>query len=394
MPRDTEAHDPKPLDPRRVRRALFGAAGAAALIVAAGLALRAHQAHSAARWSVAQATPTVALAVLDRQAQGALLLPGEVQPFQIAHIYARVNGYLKDWRRDIGAPVRSGEVLADIDAPDLDQQLQQARGDLATAQANAKLSSLTATRWSALLEHQAVSQQASDEKAGAAQATAAAATAASANVARLQALAAYEQVRAPFGGVVTVRKTDVGALISATGAGQELFEVADLHRVRIYVQAPQALSARLAPGQSATFEAPQYPGRTFTAQIVALSHQFDPNSKTMLVELQADNPGELLAAGSYCQVRFVFPSDPGLVQVPATALIAQADGPRLAVVGADGRVRLQPVKLGRDLGDKVEVISGVQTTDRVIDSPPETLRDGDTVTLAKAAPAPTTGGRA
>ena len=381
-----KSHNPKPLDARRIRRIMLFAAGAAAAIAAGGLALRAHQAQSAARWSAAQATPTVSLAVLDRQTQGALVLPGVVQPYRTAQIFARVNGYLKDWRRDIGAPVRSGDVLADIDAPDLDQQLQQARGDLATAQANAQLSTLTATRWLALLQHQAVSQQSSDEKAGAAQAMAAAATAASANVARLQALAAYEHVRAPFDGVVTARKTDIGALISATGSGQELFEVVDLHRVRIYVQVPQALSAQLAPGQTATFVAPQYPGRTFTAQIVALSHQFDASSKTMQVELQTDNPGELLAAGSYCQVRFTAPSDPGAVRVPATALIAEADGPRLAVVGADGRVRLQPVKLGRDLGDKIEVVSGVQTTDRVIDSPPETLRDGDAVSLAKAAP--------
>ena len=392
MPRDTESHDLKPMDARHVRRALLFAAGAAVVIAGGGLALRAHQAQGAARWSTAQATPTVALAVLDRQAQGALVLPGVVQPYRTAQIFARVNGYLKDWRRDIGAPVRSGDVLADIEAPDLDQQLEQARGDLATAQANAQLSSLTATRWSALLQHQAVSQQASDEKAGAAQATAAAAAASAANVARLQALAAYEHVRAPFDGVVTARKTDIGALINATGAGQELFEVVDLHRVRIYVQVPQALSAQLAPGQTATFEAPQYPGRVFTAQIVGLSHQFDANSKTMQVELQTDNPDGLLAAGSYCQVRLTSPSDPGALRVPATALVTQTDGPRLAVVGADGRVRLQPVKLGRDLGDKVEVISGVQTTDRVIDSPPETLRDGDVVTLAKAASAPTAKG--
>ena len=393
MSREAESPTPKPVDARRVRHVLLFAAVAAGAIAAGGLALRAHQRQGAASWSAAQATPTVALAVLDRQAQGALVLPGVVQPYRTAQIYARVNGYLKDWRRDIGAPVRSGDVLADIDAPDLDQQLQQARGDLATAQANAQLSALTATRWSALLEHQAVSQQSSDEKAGAATATAAAATAAAANVARLQALAAYEHVRAPFDGVVTARKTDIGALINASGAGQELFEVADLHRVRIYVQVPQAMSAQLAPGQSATFVAPQFPGRTFTAQIVALSHQFDANSKTMQIELQTDNPDELLAAGSYCQVRLVAPSDPGAVRVPATALITQADGPRLAIVGADGRVRLQPVKLGRDLGDKVEVVSGVQATDRVIDSPPETLRDGDTVTLAKAAPTPAKGGQ-
>jgi RND family efflux transporter MFP subunit len=370
----------------------LAAAGLAALVVAGGLAGRAYSLRSVAHWSADQAAPTLSLAKLSTGGANSLVLPGAVQPYRTAQIFARVNGYLKDWRSDIGAAVRSGDVLAEIDAPDLDQQLQQARGDLATAEANAKLAALTASRWSALLQHQAVSQQSSDEKAGAAQAMAAAATAAAANVARLQALAAYEHVRAPFDGVVTVRKTDIGALINASGAGQELFEVADLHRVRIYVQVPQALSARLAPGQTATFEAPQFPGRLFTAQIVALSHQFDPNSKTMQVELQTDNPDGLLAAGSYCQVRFTFPSDPGVVQVPASALITQADGPRLAVVGADGRARLQAVKLGRDLGDKVEVVSGVQLADRVIDNPPETLRNGDAVQLAKAGAA--TGGPA
>lgn len=376
---------PKTPDPRRLRRVALAATAAVALVVAGGLVIRAHNARGAARWSDQHATPTVALARVQASTGGVVQLPGAVQPFRTAQIYARVSGYLKDWRRDIGAPVRSGEILAVIDAPDLDQQLAQARGDLATAEANSRLAVLTAARWTALLGHQAVSQQSADEKTGDAQAKAAVVAAAQANVRRLEALAAYKQIRAPFAGLVTARKTDIGALINAGSGGQELFEVADLHRLRIYVQVPQALSAQLAVGQVATFEAPQFPGRTFQATVTAVSHLLEAGSRTMQVELQADNPDGMLAAGSYCQVSFTAPGQPGAVKVPATALISEADGYRLAVAGADGRVQMRTVKVGRDLGDAVEVTAGLQPSDRVIDSPPETLRAGDAVRLAPAA---------
>ena len=383
-----ESHDPpKPPSPRALKRMALAGAAVAVVGAAAGLASRAYSVQSAGRWSDAQAAPTVSLATLTVGGANSLVLPGAVQPFRRAQIYARVNGYLKDWRRDIGAEVRAGEVLAVIDAPDLDQQLEQARGDLATAQANAKLADLTSARWSALLTHQAVSQQSADEKSGESQARAAGAAAAGANVRRLAALAAFKQVRAPFDGLVTARKTDVGALINAGAGGQELFEVSDLHRLRIYVQVPQALSAQLTPGQAATFEAPQFPGREFHAQVVAVSHLLEANSRTMLVELQTDNPGDLLAAGSYCQVRFDLVGQTGAVRAPATALIAQPDGTRVAVLGPGDRVQLRRVTLGRDLGDAVEITSGLSASDRVIDSPPETLADGQVVHVAQASPA-------
>ncbi len=373
-------------DIRRLKL-LGGAAIILALAVGAGgLIARAHNTQAGARWSSAQAAPTVALAKLQSQGTAQLSLPGVVQAYQTAQIYARVSGYLKTWRQDIGAPVKAGQVLASIDAPELDQQLEQARGDLATAQANQNLAVLTAKRWSALLASQAVSQQAVDEKAGDAAAKTALVAAAQANVRRLQALEAYKSVVAPFDGIVTARKTDVGALINAGSTGQELFEVADLHRLRLYVQAPQALSAKLAPGQAASFQVPQLPGRSFPAKVVAISHMLESGSRTMQVELQADNPGGLLAAGSYCQVSFQLGGDGGALRVPATALIVTTNGDQVAVLGTDGRAVLKPVKPGRDLGDSVEIVAGLQLSDRVIDSPPETLRSGDAVRLVSNAP--------
>ena len=381
---------PEPINIPNIRRLklIGGAAIALALAVGAGgLIARAHSAQSNAQWASAQAAPTVALAKLAPEGATQLSLPGAVQAFQTAQIYARVSGYLKTWSQDIGARVTAGQVLASIDAPELDQQLEQARADLGTAQANQRLAALTAKRWSALLSSEAVSQQAVDEKVGDEAAKTAVVAAAQANVRRLQALEAYKRVVAPFDGIVTARKTDVGALINAGSTGQELFEVADLHRLRLYVQAPQALSAKLAPGQAATFTVPQFPGQAFRATVVAASHMLDANSRTMQVELQADNPGGLLAAGSYCQVSFQIAGDGGGVRVPATALIVTPGGDQVAVLGAGDHAMLKPVKLGRDFGDSVEVVAGLQPSDRVIDSPPETLRNGDAVQFAARAPA-------
>ena len=370
------------------RLKLFGGAAVAlALAVGAGgLIARAHSTHQNAQWSGAQAIPTVALARLSPQGASRLSLPGVVQAYETAQIYARVSGYLRSWRQDIGASVKAGQILASIDAPELDQQLEQARADLATAQANERLSALTAKRWSALMGSGGVSQQAVDEKVGDEAAKTTLVAAAQANVRRLEATEAYKRVVAPFDGIVTARKTDIGALINAGSTGQELFEVADLRRLRIYVQAPQTLSAKLAPGQVATFAAPQFPGRTFPATVVAISHMLEANSRTMQVELQADNPGGMLAAGSYCEVSFQVAGDGGAMRVPATALIVGAGGDQVAVLGPDGRAVLKSVKLGRDLGDSVEIAAGLQPTDRVIDSPPETLRNGDAVRLAARPP--------
>jgi RND family efflux transporter MFP subunit len=295
---------------------LILAAGLGA-VAANGIIGRAHSAQAVAQWTNQQAIPTVALAKLMRgDATRSLTLPGTIQAYNTAPIYARVTGYVKSWQNDIGAHVKAGELLASIDTPDLDQQFAQAKADLATATAtaNAQLAAVTAGRWNSLVKSQWVSQQSADDKAGAAAATKATMDSATANTARLQAMESFKNIVAPFDGVVTARKTDIGALIDAGSGGQELFEVSDLHKVRIYVQVPQAFSAETRPGLTATFDMPQYPGREFTATVVTTSNALDANSRSMLVELQADNADGTLFAGAYCQVHFQLPSDPSMVR--------------------------------------------------------------------------------
>jgi RND family efflux transporter MFP subunit len=365
-------------------------AGTAALIIAGavaanGIISRARSAEAVAQWTNQQAIPTVALAKLARgNATQSLTLPGTIQAFNKASIYARVSGYLKSWHQDIGARVKVGQVLATIDTPDLDQQYAQAKADLATATANASLAAVTAGRWTSLVKSQWVSRQSADDKAGAAAATKATMDSATANLKRLEAMESFKNIVAPFDGVVTARKTDIGALINAGNAGQELFEVSDLHKVRIYVQVPQAFTAQIHPGLTATFDMPQYPGHAFTATVVTMSNALDLNSRSMLVELQADNTDGKFFAGAYCQVHFQLPGDPNTLRVPATALVPVNQGAQVAVLGGDNKVVLKPVQLGRDFGDSVEVTAGLSPSDRVIDSPPETVQSGDVVQLAAA----------
>lgn len=359
---------------------------ALAIAVAAyGILARGHDAQAAQHWSDAQAVPTIALAKLTRgEATETVTLPGSIQAYNKAAIYARISGYLKSWDQDIGAHVPAGTVLAEIDTPDLDQQLDQARADLASARANEKLAALTASRWRTLVAAEAVSRQTADEKEGDEEVKKAAVDAAQANMRRLEALENFKKVAAPFEGVVTARNTDIGALINAGAGGQQLFEVSDLHRVRIYVHVPQALAAELAPGQKATLDLPQYPGHSFQATLVTTARAVTESSRTMLVELQTDNKDGKLWPGVYCDVHFEIPGNPSLVRVPATALVAAGGhGMQVAVLGADGHAALKPVQLGRDLGDSVEVVSGLTLDDKVIDNPPETLEAGAAVQLAK-----------
>lgn len=373
----------KPPNRRRLLLTGLAALAIAAAVAAKGIVDRADSAQELVRVADVAAIPTVALAKLEQgDAAETLTLPGTIQPYQRAAIYARVSGYLKSWQEDIGAPVKQGQLLASIDTPDLDQQLDQAKADLATAEANERLAALTANRWHALLATQSVAQQDADEKAGDAAAKKAIVDAAQANLRRLEAMESFKNVVAPFDGVVTARKTDIGALINAgSTAGQELFEVSDLRKVRIYVQVPQAVSAELHAGLKASFEMPQYPGQRFAASVVTISRALEPNSRSMLVELQADNDENKLFAGAYCQVRFELPANPDLVRVPATALVPVDRGAQLAILGEDNKVVMKPVQLGRDFGDSVEVVAGISPSDRVIDSPPETLQAGDEVQL-------------
>ena len=370
--------------------------GVVALIAAGGIAAngligRARNQNELVRWTNAQAVPTVSLAKIEHgAAEQKLILPGIIQPFSKATIYARVNGYLKSWNTDIGAHVKANDVLATIEAPDLDQQLAQAKATLVSAKANYDIAVITAERNTVLVQRQAVSQQIADQTNADARAKKAVMDADEAFVDQLEAMQSFKQLLAPFDGIVTARNTDVGALINSGSAGQPLFEVSDLHRVRIYVQVPQAFTADLRPGLKATFEMPQYPGQTFNATLVTTSNQMNEASRSMQVELQADNSERKLFGGTYCRVDFQIPSDPNMVRLPATALMLSNRGSHVAVVGDNNKVVLKPVQLGRDFGDTVEVTSGLLPQDKVIDNPPETLQTGDSVQVASPPPAPST----
>jgi RND family efflux transporter MFP subunit len=373
------------------RRSLLTAATAAVLlgsvVIGYGFIERAQSKQEVVQWTSAQAIPTVALAQLvPGGTHQTLTLPGNIQPFNKAAILARVNGYVKSWDHDIGSTVKAGQVLATIDAPDLDQQLSQAKATLASVKANHQIASLTASRNNILLQKQIVAQQLADQTDADAKAKEAVVDANEANVRQLEAMQSFKTLAAPFDGVVTARNVELGMLINSGGSGQPLFEVSDLHRVRIYVQVPQSFSAGLIPGMKATFEMPQYPGVQFDATLSHISKSISASSHSMQVELQADNAAGKFFGGSYCNVHFEIPSDANLVNHPSTALVTGNQGTQVAVLDGNNKVVLRNVQLGRDLGDSVEITAGLSPSDRVINSPPETLAAGDTVRVAAAAP--------
>ncbi len=372
------------LPPRKHRSltlVLGGILLGAVLLAATGILSRQRSEAKLAHWTNAQAIPTVAVIrpQLGTKDQ-ALVLPADIEAYYQAPIYARVGGYLKMWYKDIGAHVKAGELLAEIDAPELDQQLQQAKHDFASVQAGAALAELTAKRWTNLLASQAVSQQTADEKTGDALAKKALVAAAQANVDRLEALEGFKRITAPFDGVVTARQTDIGALINpGSGSGIELFQVADLHEMRVYVRVPQAYIGQLKPGMVAKLHLPQYPDKVFTAKLATTSNSVAKESRTALVEFEADNPDGKLWPGTFAEARFELPPDPDVYQLPASALMFRAHGLEVATVGANDKVTMKPITIGRDLGNEVEVSAGLSPNDRVIESPSDSLGEGDAV---------------
>ncbi|MCK1332635.1 efflux RND transporter periplasmic adaptor subunit [Bradyrhizobium sp. CW9] len=366
----------------------------AGIVLSYGFIGRAQSKQEVVDWTNTHAIPTVGLAgLIPGSSHQTLTLPGNIQPFNRAAIFARVNGYVKSWDHDIGSPVKAGQVLATIDAPDLDQQLGQAKATLASVKANHQIASLTAKRNNILLQKQIVAQQLVDQTDADAKAKEAVVDANEANVRQLEAMQSFKTLAAPFDGVVTARNVELGMLINSGGSGQPLFEVSDLHRVRIYVQVPQSFTAGLTVGMKATFEMPQYPGARFEATLSHVSKSINQNSHSMQVELQADNAAGKFFGGSYCNVHFEIPTDANLVKVPATALITGNQGTQIATLDSNDKVVLRSVQLGRDLGDSVEVVAGLSPADRIINNPPETLAAGDAVRVAQAtsqaaAPAP------
>jgi RND family efflux transporter MFP subunit len=332
-----------------------------------------------ARLAEDQATPSVALISPQRsEGEQELVLPGDLHAWFEAIIHARVSGYVKEWRCDIGARVVAGELLASIDAPELEQQLEQAKGVLAKAEANARLSKLTSKRWAALRASVAVSQQSVDEKAGDVVAKDADTASARANAEKLKALAGFTQIVAPFAGVVTARNVDIGALVGP-GDNRELFRVADIHQLRLYVRAPQAFASMLHSGASATIHAPQYADRQFTGHVIATSNAIAQGSRSFLVELLVDNRDEALWPGSYVEAHFLLPVPRGLLRVPAGALARRGGVMQAATIDSDNRVRFKEIVIERDLGSEVIVRSGLSASDRIVATPPGGLDDGDLV---------------
>lgn len=313
-----------------------------------------------------------------------LSLPGNVVARVEAPIFARTNGYLARLYVDIGTTVKTGQLLAEIDAPELDQQLRQGIADVAAAEADAAIAQTTAERWLALGASHTVSRQQVDEQQSAAQASAARLNAARANLQRLQELSAFKRIVAPFDGIVTVRNTDIGQLIAAGGTGNELFRIADTSRLRVYVRVPQTYAAMMTLGLLARLGFPDRPGAGYEARLVRSADALDAASRTLLVELEVDNRNRELLSGTYVDVHFQLPGSTAL-RLPANTLLYRAAGLCVATVGEDNRVLLKPVTLGRDFGSELEILSGVDATDRVILSPPDSLSDHETVRIVNAA---------
>jgi RND family efflux transporter MFP subunit len=357
------------------------------LAFVAGLIPRLRAKHMLAQQTQELALPTVSVTTPHPgTAPAPTSLSAEVHAFVEAPIYARANGFLKRWLVDIGDQVSAGQLLAEIDTPEVDQQLRQVRAELAQAQAALDLAKTTANRWNELLKTASVSEQEVAEKRADFALKTALLDGATANLRRLEELKGFANVAAPFAGTITRRLTDVGQLIVA-GNGRELFHLAQTGTLRVYVRVPQSLSPAIKPGQAAELIVTEHPGRKFEAKVVRTAGAVEPDSRTMLVELEVDNQRGEILAGSYAQVRFADANPHAALTLPSTAILFRAEGLQVGVVGAHDQVELRSVKLGRDFGPSVEVLEGVQASDRVIVHPSDSLSAGATVRVIQTAEA-------
>jgi RND family efflux transporter MFP subunit len=371
--------------PRRLRLAGIIAAIVVLAIVVAGVATRANESRNLRDWTNEQAVPSVTLVTPEGgQGGGDLNLPGRLQAYARAPIYARTSGYLKSWKYDIGQKVKAGDVLGELETPDLDQQLLQAKADLASARANEALAQTTAKRWQAMRDSDSVSKQEVDEKSGDYDAKRALAQAAQANLERIEATKGFAKLVAPFDGVVTARETDVGALINAGGGGQELFVVSDTHKLRMYVNVPQNYAPSIKQGATVKLTVPEYPGKTFEGKVESTSSAINAASGTTLVQVAVDNNDGQLLPGGYASVTFDLPANAALFRVPASALVYDGNGLRVAVVDAQNKVTFKDVIIAQDFGKTVQLASGIAAGDRLIESPPDGLANGDTVRVIPA----------
>jgi RND family efflux transporter MFP subunit len=379
--------DTKDRAPVRAGRAILVLIVAAVAVAASGISGRRHDDEQLNQWTQEQAIPPVA--VVTPQHGGStreLVLPGNVEAYFSASIHGQVSGYVREWRKDIGARVHEGDILAVVDTPELDQSIGMAQSELAKAKANLALAKVTATRWNSLRASAAVSQQAADEKDSDAHAKAAEVDAAQSNVDRLKAQKGFADIVAPFDGVVTARNVDVGSLVRAdSNNSQALFTVADIHQMRVYVPVPESYAADLKEGMKATLELPEHPDRKFDATIVTTSHAIDQKSRTLLVELLADNKDGLLSPGAFARVHFEIPPDPNTSRIPASALLYRDNALQVAALGLDNRITLKKVHIARDLGTEVEITGGLSQGERIVANPPDSIGDGEEVRVMEAA---------
>src|SRR5580704_5948742 len=356
-------------------------------VVAYGLGSRVSQNSSLHALTEAQALPIVAVVTPTEVAhQQGLDLPGRLEAYIRAPIYARVPGYLKSWKHDIGGKVKAGDVLAEIDTPDLDQQLMQARADLSVAQANAKLAQIGAERWQALAGTDAVAKQDVDQHTFTYNANVAQVKAAQANVDRLVAEEGFKHLIAPFDGIVTARETDLGALINVGAAGgAESFVVSDTSKLRVYVTVPQNYVPGVPPGTKATIRIPEHPDKTYSGTVEASAQAVNANTGTTLMQLIVDNSAGEMMPGDYASIHLQIADVAQVLRVPSSALIFDAKGLSIATVDASNRVLLKPVSIERDLGAVIELASGLSPNDRVIQNPPDGIGNGAEVRVAGAA---------
>lgn len=378
----------------RRKLGIFGvlAVIAALTLVVSGIRAREDSGVKLREWTDSQAIPSVAVIFPDPRVLNATLdLPGRLEAYYRAPIFARVNGYLKNWSVDIGARVKAGDVIAEIDAPDLDQQLLQARADLANQQASAKLSEVTLARRRTLIASNFVSMQEIDERTADLSNKNASVNASQANVERLEALSGYKKITVPFDGIVTARTTDVGALINAGGgSGPPMFVISDIKKLRVYVNVPQNYVPAVRVGAKAVISVPEYQNRTFDATVEASAQSVDVNSGTTQMQLALDNAAGELMPGGYATVRMSLQRDGVPLNIPSSALVFDQKGLRVATVGPDDRVVFKTVKIARDLGRDIELASGVSLDDRIINAPPDGIADGDQVRVVSTKGRPAT----
>ncbi|SAL10350.1 RND transporter MFP subunit [Caballeronia peredens] len=369
---------------KRMPRLVIAIGCLAAVLLAVGIVPRLHARTAQTRQVDEQREPVVATISPTRApATQELLLPASVMPWADASIYARTSGYVQQWYADIGAHVHAGQVLARIETPELDAHLQQARADAAMAQADYRFANSTAARWQTMLQTQSVSPQDADAKTSDSDAKRAALQAKQADVTRLQQMASYQKVTAPFDGVITVRNVDVGSLVTAGGAPGlaempgELMHIEQTDRLRVFVDVPQDEASGVVPGTPVWLTTQQYPGRRFAATVARSADAIDPVSRTLRVEADIDNQDGALMPGAYAELHLSLASATPELQLPASALLFRPDGVTVAVLGSDGRAKLKKVTIGRDFGIYVEISTGLNANDRVIDNPSDSIRDGE-----------------